>query len=62
MQKSGVTHVSNATKTTVSATWTPPAGYTGDVYFRTTFVQSLSIYWVRQSAEVFKVLPIKSKL
>ncbi|XP_075528375.1 defense protein l(2)34Fc-like [Dermacentor variabilis] len=40
-----ITHNSRDEKTQVVVTWTAPAGYTGQVYFSATVVQSSYVFW-----------------
>ncbi|KAH8035685.1 hypothetical protein HPB51_007929 [Rhipicephalus microplus] len=40
-----ITHNSRDDKTQVVVTWTAPAGYTGQVYFSATVVQSSYVFW-----------------
>ncbi|XP_032835461.2 uncharacterized protein LOC116957432 isoform X2 [Petromyzon marinus] len=43
---STVTHTSMIDKITISVTWTPTINSPDNVFFRATFVQSRSVYWV----------------
>ncbi|KAH7970920.1 hypothetical protein HPB49_016711 [Dermacentor silvarum] len=43
--RNAITHNSRDDKTQVVVTWTAPAGYTGQVYFSATVVQSSYVFW-----------------
>lgn len=49
------THSSKAHKTSVQLTWTPPEDFEGEVIFKTTYVESKKVYWVKVISEVIKV-------
>uniref|UniRef100_A0A147BFW6 Putative reeler n=2 Tax=Ixodes ricinus TaxID=34613 RepID=A0A147BFW6_IXORI len=44
-QANAITHRCSTEKSQVAVYWTPPAGYTGQVYFSATVVQAFTTYW-----------------
>nr|CAH0100360.1 unnamed protein product [Daphnia galeata] len=45
------THSDSSTKTSVTLEWIPPPNYSGQVKFRTTFVQNKVTFWVKTESE-----------
>jgi len=49
------THSSKAHKSSVQLTWTPPEDFEGEVIFKTTYVESKKVYWVKVVSEAITV-------
>lgn len=50
------THSSKAHKSLVRLSWTPPENFEGEIIFKTTYVESKKIYWVKVLSEPVKVI------
>ncbi|XP_045030123.1 putative ferric-chelate reductase 1 homolog [Daphnia magna] len=49
--ENAATHRTSSLKQSVTFEWIPPESFDGQVFFRTTFVESFSQYWVKELSE-----------
>lgn len=54
--QNAVTHSNNNDKKSVKIEWTPPSDYSGQVVFKTTFVQKKETFWVKTESKVVSVV------
>ncbi|OCT85248.1 hypothetical protein XELAEV_18023413mg [Xenopus laevis] len=58
---SAVSHTSSTIKTSITTSWTAPAG-TGPIYFRATVLTSYSVFWSRVESEPLMALQISNTM
>ncbi|XP_057375812.1 putative defense protein [Daphnia carinata] len=54
--QNAVTHINNSDKKSVIIEWMPPPNYSGQVVFKTTFVQNKMTFWVKTESKVVSVV------